>query len=222
MKSHFDELKHSIEKVRTRNSEDTVTTSDSMMKSNSVLESQRSSSSTSGSDSDDRQPEDIKKLEQLIKQLSDRWSAAFQLFKSRRSDLKKCLQAYEEYKQSLNAEKKQLTTMMEAIPSDSSKLTTAEQQAKNLNTRKASIDSCVQKATEFLDTAKVLIRARQRSFKVYLKISDLFPTLSSSESPFVALFLGASFCPILEILGPTLSQTHSVPKSGSPSRILSA
>ena len=94
MRSYYEELKFAIEKVRLRSSDETSTEESRSLK-----------------ELEERQIDDLKKLDALIKQLTDRWNSSFHLFKARRADLKKCLQAYEEYKKTLNNEKSKLIAM---------------------------------------------------------------------------------------------------------------
>lgn len=71
MQSYFEDLRLSMERVRSKNLE----TSDLDPNLNEIKRRQKQT--------DERQSEDLIKLDSLIKQLSERWNAALLLYKSR-------------------------------------------------------------------------------------------------------------------------------------------
>lgn len=71
MQSYFEDLRLSMERVRSKNLE----TSDLDPNLNEIKRRQKQT--------DERQSEDLIKLDSVIKQLSERWNAALLLYKSR-------------------------------------------------------------------------------------------------------------------------------------------
>ena len=71
---------------------------------------------------------------------------------NRRSNLKQCLHAYEEYRNSLNSEKTTLASFQ-----DNGANLNQEKLHDELNKRKTTIENCTNKAIQFVQLAKVFM-----------------------------------------------------------------
>lgn len=139
MQSYYEELRKSMERVRAKNLEDDPS-----------RQQQR----------DERQAEDLLKLESLIKQLSERWNSALLMYKARKSSLRECQKIYKNYQHEMAKEKQ--------IISDSDKVRELKQKQVNGNgnkktneflvERKQTIENCNHKAAQFVQIAKVFIK----------------------------------------------------------------
>lgn len=105
--------------------------------------------------------EDFVKLDRLMDQLADRWTAAVNLYTQRRANLKKCLYSYQEYMNTLKNEKESLNAMsneMAPVVSSNGDGQSTEKFAfvkKSLNEKRSVIETCNKDAATFVRTAKV-------------------------------------------------------------------
>jgi chromosome segregation ATPase len=138
IKSYYQELEASMEKVRSRHFESGA---------------KGSNNTTLVHLNEQRQLDDLKKLDSLIKQLTDRWVNSINLFKNRRSKLKECLHSFEQLNQSLNTEKDKLKTIKNNREVTS---TSTDHSIKHLEDSRALIEQCNQKAMQFIQQTKEL------------------------------------------------------------------
>lgn len=159
MQTSYEDLRAAMDKVRARNLD-----ADDPMRQH-----QR----------DERQSEDLLKLESLIKQLSERWNSALLLYKARKSNLKDCQKLYNRYQNELAKEKQQIDLLkaqqqQQQQQQKKSLSNGAQKKGELLCERKQAIENCNQKAAQFVQVAKVFMSFLKYFFYVLNGVFNVF------------------------------------------------